>query len=628
MMFVDESDLYKNLFLYTKMRNVAGLSTADAQKSSDMFAKCRYLDEITGGRGIVFATGTPISNSMTEMYSIQRYLQYDRLQEMGMGQFDSWASRFGEAVTALELAPEGTGYRMRTRFARFFNLPELMNIFKEIADIKTADQLNLPTPEVEYHNIVSEPTQYQQEMVKELSKRAEKVHGGIDPHIDNMLRITSDGRKLGLDQRIINPMLPDQPGTKVNKCVSNILKIWKEGDEEKLTQLVFCDIATPSGKTSGDAKLPPFTDIYDDIRRKLVAGGMAPEQVAFVHDAKTDMQKKELFAKVRSGQVRVLIGSTSKMGAGTNCQDRLIALHDLDCPWRPRDLTQRKGRIERRGNRNPKVHVFRYMTNATFDAYLWQTVENKQKFISQVMTSKSPVRSCEDIDEATLSFAEIKALCAGDPRIKERMNLDVEVSRFKIMKADYQSKKYHLEDSLLKHFPEQIREARGFIAGLKADIQTLDQHPRPAEGFAGIEIQGTSYTDRTEAGTALLDAMQGVAETEPVAVGSYRGFALNIRYTGCYHELSLKGAVAYRVELGMDVRGNLIRMDNVLGSLPEKLECYEKNLEDLLQQQEAAKVEVGKPFQYEEELRRKSARLAELDAELNIGGTSQPDTAV
>ncbi len=626
MMFVDESDLYKNLFLYTKMRNVAGLSTADAQKSSDMFAKCRYLDEITGGRGIVFATGTPISNSMTEMYSIQRYLQHDRLQEMGMGQFDSWASRFGEAVTALELAPEGTGYRMRTRFARFFNLPELMNIFKEIADIKTADQLDLPTPEVEYHNIVSEPTQYQQEMVKELSKRAEKVHGGMDPHIDNMLRITSDGRKLGLDQRIINPMLPDQPGTKVNKCVSNILKIWKEGDEEKLTQLVFCDIATPSGKTSGDAEQPPFTDIYDDIRRKLVAGGMAPEQVAFVHDAKTDMQKKELFAKVRSGQVRVLIGSTSKMGAGTNCQDRLIALHDLDCPWRPRDLTQRKGRIERRGNRNPKVHVFRYVTNATFDAYLWQTVENKQKFISQVMTSRSPVRSCEDVDEATLSFAEIKALCAGDPRIKERMDLDVEVSRFKIMKADYQSKKYQLEDSLLKHFPEQIQEARGFIAGLKEDIQTLGQHPRPAEGFAGIEIQGTSYTDRTEAGTALLDAMQGVAGTEPVAVGSYRGFALNIRYTGFCHELSLKGAVAYRVELGMDVRGNLIRMDNALGSLPGKLECYEKNLADLLQQQEAAKAEVGKPFQYEEELRRKSARLAELDAELNIGGASQPDT--
>ena len=382
------------------MRNVAGLSTADAQKSSDMFAKCRYLDEITGGRGIVFATGTPISNSMTEMYSIQRYLQYDRLQEMGMGQFDSWASRFGETTTALELAPEGTGYRARTRFAKFFNLPELMNIFKEVADIKTADQLNLPTPEVEYHNIVSEPTEFQQAMVKELSKRAEKVHAGIDPHIDNMLRITSDGRKLGLDQRIINPMLPDEPGTKVNKCVANVLRIWKEGDSERLTQLVFCDIATPSGKPNDDENAP-FTDIYDDIRRKLIAGGMAPEQVAFIHSANTDVQKKELFAKVRSGQVRVLIGSTSKMGAGTNVQDRLIALHDLDCPWRPRDLIQRKGRIERRGNQNPKVHVFRYVTNATFDAYLWQTVENKQKFISQIMTSKSPVRSCEDMDEAT-----------------------------------------------------------------------------------------------------------------------------------------------------------------------------------------------------------------------------------
>ena len=626
-MFVDESDLYKNLFLYTKMQNVAGLSTADAQKSSDMFAKCRYLDEITGGRGIVFATGTPISNSMTEMYSIQRYLQHDRLQEMDMGQFDSWASRFGETITALELAPEGTGYRARTRFAKFFNLPELMNIFKEVADIKTADQLNLPTPEVEYHNVVSEPTEFQKSMVKELSKRAEKVHSGIDPHIDNMLRITSDGRKLGLDQRIINPLLPDEPETKVNKCVSNILKIWKEGNSEKLTQLVFCDIATPSRKAKDDSKQTLFTNIYDDIRKKLIAGGMAPEQVAFIHNANTDVQKKELFAKVRSGQVRVLLGSTSKMGAGTNVQDRLIALHDLDCPWRPRDLIQRKGRIERRGNRNPKVHVFRYVTNGTFDAYLWQTVENKQKFISQIMTSKSPVRSCEDVDEATLSFAEIKALCAGDPRIKERMDLDVEVSRLKIMKADFQSKQYRLEDNVLKNFPEEIQRAKGFIAGLQADIQTLNQHPSPTDGFAGIEIMGMTYTDRTEAGTALLDAVQEIKSTEPVTIGLYRGFTIIVQFTNFIHKLKLKGAVAYQVELGMDARGNMTRVDNALGKIPERLEDYKTTLTNLLQQQEAAKSEINKPFQYEEELRIKSARLAELDAELNIGGVSKADNA-
>ncbi len=575
----------------------------------------------------MFATGTPISNSMTEMYSIQRYLQYDRLQEMKMKHFDSWASRFGETITALELAPEGTGYRARTRFAKFFNLPELMNIFKEVADIKTADQLNLPTPEVEYHNVVSEPTEFQKSMVKELSKRAEKVHSGIDPHIDNMLRITSDGRKLGLDQRIINPLLPDEPETKVNKCVSNILKIWKEGNSEKLTQLVFCDIATPSRKAKDDSKQTLFTNIYDDIRKKLIAGGMAPEQVAFIHNANTDVQKKELFAKVRSGQVRVLLGSTSKMGAGTNVQDRLIALHDLDCPWRPRDLIQRKGRIERRGNRNPKVHVFRYVTNGTFDAYLWQTVENKQKFISQIMTSKSPVRSCEDVDEATLSFAEIKALCAGDPRIKERMDLDVEVSRLKIMKADFQSKQYRLEDNVLKNFPEEIQRAKGFIAGLQADIQILNQHPSPTDGFAGIEIMGMTYTDRTEAGTALLDAVQEIKSTEPVTIGLYRGFTIIVQFTNFIHKLKLKGAVAYQVELGVDARGNMTRVDNALGKIPERLEDYKTTLTNLLQQQEAAKSEINKPFQYEEELRIKSARLAELDAELNIGGVSKADNA-
>ncbi len=619
MMFVDESDNYKNLFLYTKMRNVAGLSTTDAQKSSDMFAKCQYLDEITGGRGIVFATGTPISNSMTEMYTIQKYLQHDRLQELNMLHFDSWASRFGETVTSLELAPEGTGYRARTRFAKFFNLPELMLIFKEVADIKTADQLNLPTPEVEYHNIVSEPTQHQQAMVKELSKRAEKVHNGIDSHIDNMLKITSDGRKLGLDQRIVNPLLPDDPDSKVNACIDNVYRIWEEYADTKATQLVFCDISTPKNDGS--------FNVYDDIRQKLVQRGIPAEQVRFIHEANSDTQKKELFAKVRSGQVRILIGSTQKMGAGTNVQDRLIALHDLDAPWRPRDLIQRSGRIIRRGNQNAKVHIFRYVTNGTFDAYLWQTLENKQKFISQVMTSKSPVRSCEDVDESVLSFAEVKALCAGDPRIKERMDLDLDVSRLKILKANYNSNQYQMEDNILKHFPLQIQEAQSFIAGIQSDIQTLQQHPHPADGFAGMEIQGMTYTDKTEAGTALLDAFRGITDTEPVTIGKYRGFSLAVKFSGFTHKLVIKGSVSYQVEFGEDARGNITRIDNALDRLAENLEDWQTKLANLLQQQEAAKAEVGKPFPQEEELRQKSARLAELDAELNIGAPQLQKTA-
>lgn len=611
LMLVDESDSYKNLFLYTKMRNIAGLSTTDAQKSSDMFAKCQYLNEITNGRGVVFATGTPISNGITEMYTIQRYLQYDRLQELGMAHFDCWASRFGETVTALELAPEGTGYRARTRFAKFFNLPELMQMFREVADIKTADQLNLPTPEVEYHNIVSEPTQHQQAMMKELSKRAEKVHNGIDPHIDNMLRITSDGRKLGLDQRIINPLLPDDPNSKVNACIDNVYRIWTEYTSTKAAQLIFCDLSTP--KNDGNF------NIYDDIRQKLVQRGIPEEQIRFIHEANTDVQKKELFAKVRSGQVRVLIGSTQKMGAGTNVQDRLIALHDLDCPWRPRDLIQRAGRIVRRGNHNEKVHIFRYVTENTFDAYLWQTLENKQKFISQIMTSKSPVRSCEDVDETALSFAEIKSLCAGDPRIKERMDLDLDVSRLKILKSNHNSKQYQLEDNLLKHFPEQIQEAKNFITGIQTDIQTLSQHPHPADGFAGMEIQGVTYTDKADAGTALIDVCQSISSIEPVAIGSYRGFTLSVKFNSFSHKLSIKGVVAYTVDIGSDPRGNITRIDNALYKIPESLENWQTKLSNLLQQQEAARQEVGKPFPQEEELCQKSARLAELDAQLNIG---------
>lgn len=645
-LFVDEAHNYKNLFLYTKMRNVAGLSTSDAQKSSDMFAKCRYMDEITGNRGVIFATGTPVSNSMTELYTMQRYLQYERLQELNMTHFDCWASRFGETVTALELAPEGTGYRARTRFSKFFNLPELMNLFKEVADIKTADQLNLPTPEVEYHNIVAQPTEHQQEMVKALSERASKVHSGsVDPSQDNMLKITSDGRKLGLDQRIVNQMLPDEPGTKVNQCVDNIMQIWRDGEADKLTQLVFCDISTPQAKApaskaaktldnpllhalEGAVPLPvqePAFTVYDDIRQKLIAQGMPADQIAFIHEANTEVRKKELFSKVRTGQVRVLMGSTAKMGAGTNVQDRLVALHDLDCPWRPGDLAQRKGRIERQGNQNPLVHVYRYVTEGTFDAYLWQTVENKQKFISQIMTSKSPVRSCDDVDETALSFAEIKALCAGDPRIKERMDLDVEVSRLKLMKADHQSKQYRLEDQLLKYFPEEIEKHKGFIKGFESDLEVLAVHPHPEDGFAGMEIRGDLLTDKENAGAALLDACKEVKTSDPVQIGSYRGYAMSVEFSAWKQEytLLLKGQMTHRATLGTDPRGNLTRIDNALAQMPQRLEAAKAQLDNLYQQQAAAKEEVGKPFLYEEELRRKNARLLELDTLLNIDGKGQ-----
>ena len=645
-LFVDEAHNYKNLFLYTKMRNVAGLSTTDAQKSSDMFAKCRYMDELTGGRGVVFATGTPVSNSMTELYTMQRYLQYDRLQELGMIHFDCWASRFGETCTSLELAPEGTGYRARTRFSKFFNLPELMNLFKEVADIKTADQLHLSTPQVEYHNVVAQPTEIQKEMVQALSERASQVHSGtVDPSQDNMLKITSDGRKLGLDQRLINQLLPDEPGTKVNQCVDNIMQIWRDGEADKLTQLVFCDISTPQARPAKKAAKaldnptlhaledavplpepePAFT-VYEDIRQKLIAKGVPAEQIAFIHEANTEVRKKELFSKVRTGQVRVLLGSTQTMGAGTNVQDRLVALHDLDCPWRPGDLAQRKGRIERQGNQNETVHVYRYVTEGTFDAYLWQTVENKQRFISQIMTSKSPVRSCDDVDETALSFAEIKALCAGDPRIKERMDLDVDVARLKLMKADHQSKQYHLEDQLLKTFPEEIEKNKGFITGLEADMATLAAHPHPEDGFAGMEVRGDTLTDKENAGAALLDACKEVKASDPVSVGSYRGFAMSVSFDAFRQEymLLLKGEMTHRATLGTDPRGNLTRIDNALAQMPQRLEAVKNQLDNLYQQQAAAKAEVGKPFPQEQELRDKSARLAELDVLLNIDGHKRP----
>ena len=627
-LFVDESDNYKNLFLYTKMRNVAGLSTSDAQKSSDMFAKCRYLDELTNNRGVIFATGTPISNSMTELYTIHRYLQYDRLQEMGMGLFDSWASRFGETTTKMELTPEGTGYRPRTRFARFFNVPELMTFFKEVADIKTADQLHLPTPEVEFHNIVAQPTEIQSDMMKTLSQRASRVHSGqVDPKDDNMLKITSDGRKLGLDQRLIDPMLPDAPGTKVNLCVENVLKYWREGEAEKLTQLVFCDISTPTQRSShGDpaqedgAADPPFTNIYDDIRRKLIKGGMPAEQIAFIHDADTEKRKEELFSKMRSGEVRVLLGSTAKMGAGTNVQDRLIASHDLDCPWRPRDLTQRKGRIERQGNQNAKVHVCRYVTEATFDAYLWQTVENKQLYISQIMTSKSPARTCEDMDETVLSFAEVKALCAGDPRIKERMDLDVEVKRLRILKSAHNSKKYQIQDMLLRYYPAMIETTQAEIRGLTRDLQTVKEHPLPEGAFVGMDVRGVSLIDKKNAGAALISACKEMVSKSSMKIGSYRGFDILASYDTWERQyvLTLKGGASHRLVLGADPLGNITRMENALAKIPSRLETAKAELENHLQQKEAAASEVDAVFPFELELAEKTARLITLDYELNM----------
>ena len=644
-LYVDEAHSFKNLFLYTKMRNVAGLSTTDAQKSSDMLLKCRYIDEITHGKGVTFATGTPISNSMTELYTMMRYLQHDMLKRNSLTHFDCWASAFGETTTAIELAPEGTGYRARTRFAKFFNLPELMNLFREAADIKTADQLNLPTPTAVYHTEVTQPTALQQQMVQELSERAAKVHAGsVDASTDNMLKITSDGRKLGLDQRVINPDLPDDPNSKVNRCVDNIHRIWQDGQADRLTQLVFCDLSTPKGKAAQSGRIaakgtdspelhaleaaidaetepeePPFT-IYDDIREKLVARGIPREQIAFIHEANTEVRKKELFAKVRSGQVRVLMGSTFKMGAGMNVQDRLVALHDLDCPWRPGDLEQRSGRIIRQGNRNKEVHIYRYVTESTFDAYLWQTVENKQKFISQIMTSKSPVRSCEDIDEAALSYAEIKALCAGDERIREKMDLDVDVARLRLMKANHQSQQYRLEDNILRHFPAQIEENKGFLSGFEADMKTLEQHSHPKDGFAGMEVKGDLLTDKDNAGAAILEAFKDAKGLESVPIGTYRGFSmsLTVENFGKDFILTLKGKMSHRVELGKDARGNLVRIDNALAQMPERYKTVQGRLENVQAQLATAKAELGKPFPQEAELKEKSARLAELNAELNI----------
>ena len=612
-LFVDESQAYKNLFLYTKMRNVAGLSTSEAQRSSDMFMKCRYLDEVTGGRGVVFASGTPVSNSMTELYTVMRYLQYNTLQQKGLTHFDCWASTFGESTTAIELAPEGTGYRARTRFAKFFNLPELMNLFKEVADIKTSDQLNLPVPEAKFETVVVQPSEIQKEMVAALSERAAAVHSGqVDPSQDNMLKITSDGRKIGLDQRLMNPLLPDDPNSKLNACVGNVFRIWEEGKESRLTQLLFCDMSTP--KDDGTF------NVYDDIKAKLIARGVPAEEIAFIHDADNEVKKKELFAKVRTGQVRVLLGSTQKMGAGTNCQDLLVAVHHLDVGWRPSDMTQRNGRIIRQGNRNKEVQIYQYVTESTFDAYLYQTLENKQKFISQIMTSKSPVRACDDVDEQALSYAEIKALCAGDSRIKEKMDLDIDVARLKVLKSDHQSQQYRLEDRLLKYFPAEMEKQRGFIQGFEADMQTVTAHPLPKEGFVGAEIQGRTFSEKELAGEAILAACKSYTGMEPVALGTYRGFSMELSYNSLSqeYEIALKGSMTHTVTLGTDARGNFTRMDNTLAGLKGRKEKAQVQLENLHNQQEAAKAELGKPFPQEAELAEKSARLAELDAALNM----------
>ena len=606
---------YLSLFyLYTKMRNVGGIAQTEAQKSSDLFMKCRYLDEITGGRGTVFATGTPISNSMVELYTIQRYLQYNTLVKNGLQHFDAWASTFGETVTAIELTPEGTGYRAKTRFAKFYNLPELMAMFKEVADIKTADMLNLPVPEAEYHNVSVEPSEMQKEMVASLAERAEKVRGGgVDSSVDNMLKITNDGRKLALDQRMLNAMLPDFENSKINACVDNVYRIWEENKDKKSAQLVFCDLSTP--KNDGTFS------VYNDIRKKLIERGVPESEVRFIHEAETDVKKKELFQKVRKGEVRVLMGSTQKMGAGTNVQDRLIALHDVDCPWRPADLEQRSGRIIRQGNSNPKVEIYRYVTKQTFDAYLYQLVEGKQKFASQIMTSKSPVRSAEDIDETALSYAEIKMLATGNPYIKEKMDLDIQVQKLKLLKSNFLSEKYSLEDKIIKYYPQRITSLENRINGLIADVETAKQHPKPTDDrFVGMEVKGVFYSEKADAGKAIIEACKEMTSPAPVPLGKYRGFETELSFdtTERSYCVTVKGETSKQVSLGDDVFGNITRIDNTVERFADDLEKAKDSLADTKNQFETAQKEVQKPFVQEEELKSKLARLDELNILLNM----------
>ena len=613
-LFVDESHNYKNLFLYTKMRNVAGIAQTEAQKSSDMFAKCQYMDELTGGKGITFATGTPISNSMTELYTNMRYLQYNTLQKLGLGNFDSWAATFGETQTAIELAPEGTGYRAKTRFAKFFNLPELISLFKESADIQTPDMLKLPVPEAEYENVVLKPSEYQKEMVQSLADRAEAVRDRkVEPHVDNMLKITNDGRKLALDQRLINDMLPDEDNSKATTCVDKAFEIWEETKEQKSAQLIFCDLSTPKGDGT--------FNVYEDIRSKLIEKGVPPEEIAFIHDANTEKRKAELFAKVRSGQVRFLLGSTAKMGAGTNVQDRLIALHHLDVPWRPSDIEQQEGRILRQGNMNDKVKIFRYVTEGTFDSYSWQLIENKQKFIGQIMTSKSPVRSCEDIDEAALSYAEVKALATGNPYIKEKMDLDIQVSKLKLLKANHTSQRYRLEDNIAKHYPMQITALKERLEGYRADIQTYAAHKPVDKDDFSMKIGNRTYTDKKEAGAALIDMCRSAKQPNmAVTIGEYQGFKMSVSFDSFFSKftISLKGSLSHEVEIGADPLGNLQRLSNALEGMTGKMADVEQKLSNVEHQLETAKMEVTKPFAQEQELAEKLERLAELNALLNM----------
>ena len=613
-LFIDESHYYKNLYLYTKMRNVGGIAQTEAQKSSDLFMKCRYLDEITGGRGVVFATGTPISNSMVELYTIQRYLQYRTLQEHDLQHFDAWASMFGETVTAVELTPEGTGYRAKTRFAKFNNLPELMAMFKQVADIKTADMLDLPIPEVEYHNIAVKPSQVQKEMVASLGERAEKIRGGgVDSSVDNMLKVTNDGRKLALDQRMMNPMLPDEEGSKVNACVNEVFRIWEENSDKKLTQLLFCDLSTPKG--AGEFS------VYTDIRQKLIERGIPESEIKFIHEADTETKKQELFKKVRRGEVRILMGSTQKMGAGTNVQNKIVASHDLDCPWRPADLEQRAGRTVRQGNENPKVGLYRYVTEGTFDAYCWQLVEGKQKFASQIMTSKSPVRSCEDVDATALSYAEIKMLAADNPHIKEKMDLDIQVQKLRLLKSNYLSEKYELEDKIIKYYPTTIARIKETIAGLEKDISLAKEHPKPLDDtFAGIEVKGVSYSEKAEGGQKIIDACKEMTSPDPVPLGKYRGFDLELSFDTFEkaYQVKIKGSLSRSVSLGTDAIGNITRIDNAIEKIPERLEAKSRELSTLEQQFATAKAEVEKPFDKEEELTEKTNRLNVLNGLLNV----------
>ena len=600
--------MFKNLYLYTKMRNVGGISQTEALKASDLYMKCRYLDELTSNKGVVFATGTPVSNSMAEMYTMQRYLQYDTLERLELTHFDSWAAQFGETVTSMELKPEGKGFQQKTRFANFYNLPELMAIFKEVADIQTADMLNLPVPKANYETVVCKPSEMQKEMVSSLAERADAVRSGaVDPSVDNMLLITNDGRKLALDQRLLNPMLPDFEGSKVNVCAGNIYRIWEDTKEQRLTQLVFCDLSTP--KNDGTFS------VYNDLRDKLIARGIPAEEIAFVHDANNEAQKKELFAKVRRGKIRVLFGSTPRMGAGTNVQDRLIALHDLDCPWRPRDLEQRSGRIIRQGNQNPEVQIYRYVTEGTFDSYLYQMVENKQRFISQVFTSKSPARVMQEIDDAVLSYNEIKALATGNPMIIEHANLETEVNKLKMLNASHLSQRYELEDKILKYYPQEISRLNERISGYTADIARREENtPAKKEDFPPMQIHGTVYTEKAEAGKALIEACKQLTNSDPVSIGSYRGFEMQLFYEAFSKEyrVALKGALTHTASLGTDIHGNITRLDNALNGLETRLQEHRDRLENTTAQMEAAKADAAKPFQREQELQEKSKRLAEL----------------